>query len=467
MLRNVAVIQRKTIGFALTIAGFLAIAALTLTPNPGGARPSASLCLVCGSYGGTDVVLNILLFIPFGFGMRLSGLRPRRAFVIAALTSLAIELLQIHVVVGRDASLGDLVSNSLGGAIGIGLASCWRSWLLPNARVARRLMSAGLALWLLILAGSAWGARPSLTRLTYVGHWASLTGPGPLFTGKVIDVSVGHAPLPWNVIANSGDLRRWLLAGSPLRATVTLGSPIDGLVPITRITDISRTEIIMLGQQGRDLVFRMRTHASDLRLRDPAVRIENAFPSATADAQAPLAQPDTLRIAGGYTGRSYRVSVIGPRMAASREIRLSPGLGWSFFLPFSYASGRVTVWLTALWLGGLLLPIGFWAARAADKPRRRVRGARGTPPAALYAAVIAAAAVSIAIGLGLVPLIFGELPVQWWAWVACAAGAIAGAAFGHLTLAAEDRGSSRGATSGEPRVTADELQANGGPRMNA
>ncbi|HEX6967008.1 MAG TPA: VanZ family protein [Gemmatimonadaceae bacterium] len=443
MRRNVAVTQRKTIGLTLAIGGFAAIAALTLTPNPGADQPGPSLCLVCGSYGGTDVVLNILLFIPFGFGLRLAGTRAWRAFVVAALTSLAIELLQIHVVVGRDASLGDLVSNSLGGAVGIALADHWRSWLLPSTRAARRLMSAGIAAWLLILVGSAWGVRPSLTRFPYWGHWASLDGPGPLFTGKLVAASVGRAPLPWAPISNSGELRQWLLHGDPLRATVIPGAPIDGLAPITRITDIRSAEIIMLGQQGRDLIFRMRTHASDLRLRDPAVRIENAFPDSAADASHVRTQSDTMRIAGGYTGDAYRVSVNGPRMVASRELRLGPGLGWSFFLPFSYASGRVTAWLTALWLAGLLAPMGYWAARAAAVEEPRVFGAMARPiPAAAPRLVVATSlVVMIVLGLGFVPRMFGEEPVQWWAWAACAVGGMLGAALGQLTMAAEGRGS--------------------------
>jgi len=438
VLRNVALIQRQRIGLAIAVAGLFAIAALTLTPNSGVQQPSPSLCLVCGSYGGTDVLLNILLFIPFGFGLRLWGVSARRVFVVACATSLAIELLQIQIVVGRDASFGDLVSNSLGGWIGIALAGCWRACLLPPPRLARRLMYVGTAIWLIVLAGSAWAARPSPTRLSYWGHWASLSGPGPLFTGKVISASVGHAPLPWAPIANSGVLRRRLLSGEPLRATVLQGAPIDGLAPIARITDIRRTEIIMLGQQGRDLVFRMRTHASDLRLRDPAVRIEHIFPDSAADARAAGASFDTLRIAGGYVRGAYKVWAIGPKLNVSRELRLGPGLGWSFLLPFSYASGRVTLLLTALWLGGLLLPVGFWGARAAAEYEPRIAGSttERSREHAPRIALIGTLAMAILAGLGLVPLIFREPPVHWSAWLASAAGAAAGWGLGWTSRAA-------------------------------
>ena len=428
-------IPRQRIGLAIAIAGLLAIAALTLTPNRGAEQTSPSVCLVCGSYGGTDVLLNILLFIPFGFGLRLWGVSARRALVVACATSLAIELLQIQIVVGRDASLGDLMSNSLGGWVGVALAGSWRSWLLPSASRARGLSAGGVVVWLLVLAGSAWGARPSPTRLTYWGHWASLSGPGPLFTGKVISALVGDAPLPWAPIANSGVLRRRLLSGAPLRATVLPGAPIDGLVPITRITDIRHTEIIMLGQQGRDLVFRMRTHASELRLRDPAVRIENIFPGSAADAGDQRTSSDTLRIAGAYTGGAYRVWAVGPGIHVSRELRLGPGLGWSFLLPFSYASGRVTLLLTAFWLGGLLLPIGFWAGRAAAEcgPRIAEDAKAASPPEAPRIAVIGMLAAAILVGLGLIPLLFNELPVHWSAWLACTAGAGMGWGLGRLS----------------------------------
>jgi hypothetical protein len=352
-----------------------------------------------------------------------------------------IELLQIDVVVGRDASLGDLVSNSMGGAIGIGLAARWRSWIFPESRRARWSMRAGALLWLLVLAGSAWAVQPSLSRRTYWGHWASTSGPGPLFDGRVIRAAVGRATLPWNPIANSRALRDRLLHGhQPLQAVVIPGGPIDGLAPITRITDITRTEMVMLGQEGRDLVYQMRTHAGDLRLRDPAVRIENAFPDAAtvAAARAQHATLDTMHIAGAYTGSGYRVWMTRAGETTSREVRLGPGLGWTLLIPFDYASGGTTRLLTALWLGALFLPIAYWGARAAadDQEWSAMLDERTRQVGAREAAALVFLAATIVLGLWLVPLLLGEPPVHWSQWLACGAGGVVGWWLGRWSLTA-------------------------------
>ena len=103
----------------LSALGLVAIAILTLRPVPTQAAASAStplLCLVCGSNGGADVFLNLLLFAPLGVGLRLAGWRWRSVVATAALVSFAVELLQFTVVTGRDASLSDLVTNTTGAA---------------------------------------------------------------------------------------------------------------------------------------------------------------------------------------------------------------------------------------------------------------------------------------------------------------------------------------------------------------
>jgi hypothetical protein len=437
-------IQQRTFGQIITIASVAAIAMLTMTPSSSSQPAGARVCLVCGSYGGTDVLLNMLLFIPFGVGLRLAGVRSRHAILLAAATSLAIELLQIRVVVGRDASLGDLVSNSVGAWVGIELAAHWRAWVLPYARHARRRAHAGALLWLVVLAGSAWAARPSLSRTMYWGHWASTTGPGPLFDGQVIRASVGGVILPWNPIPDSRSMRRRLLRGhQPLEAVVRPGAPIDGLAQITRITDIRRRELIMLGQSGRDLVFRMRTHASDLRLRDPAVRIDNVFPDSATVATARQRRHDAepVRIAGAFTGQAYRVWTTSGGGTTSREVRLGPGLGWSFLIPFSYAAGGVALLFSAVWLGALLLPVAYWSARStADaRPPSVKRESLANASASRTVTMLGMLVATIALGLGLVPLIFHEAPVHWSAWLGCGLGATAGWGLGRASLAAAGR----------------------------
>jgi glycopeptide antibiotics resistance protein len=121
----------------ILIVSLLGIAALTLFPFrfdfsrglPGNTSP-----FFLGSFNkGTsilDVFLNVLLFVPFGFGIA-SQLRFRNrswaltfvlAFAGGAICSYCIEFLQIYVP-GRDSGWEDVITNSTGAIVG-----CWVFW---------------------------------------------------------------------------------------------------------------------------------------------------------------------------------------------------------------------------------------------------------------------------------------------------------------------------------------------------
>ena len=82
-----------------------------------------SLCLLCGDQSILDAVLNSLLFIPLGLGLRLAGMSRRRAFAIGLVTTITVETLQLGIP-GRDTSLGDIFTNSFGGLLGICVPTC-------------------------------------------------------------------------------------------------------------------------------------------------------------------------------------------------------------------------------------------------------------------------------------------------------------------------------------------------------
>jgi VanZ like family len=112
----------------LSLAG---ICFLTLYPfrfvNQHSARFLFPFCLDGWGKGiyALDIFLNILLFIPFGFGLaeklRERGRSKVAAFVIVyavgALLSYAVELMQIYIPM-RDSGWGDVITNSSGAAIG-------------------------------------------------------------------------------------------------------------------------------------------------------------------------------------------------------------------------------------------------------------------------------------------------------------------------------------------------------------
>src|ERR1051325_8870346 len=108
----------RFLGIALATVAAVAIAWLTLTPAPVPDVHVDLTCVVCGPIGVADLLANVLLFLPFGFGLALSGLSWRKVAVIALGVSASIELTQYFAVTGRFATLGDLLTNTAGGTLG-------------------------------------------------------------------------------------------------------------------------------------------------------------------------------------------------------------------------------------------------------------------------------------------------------------------------------------------------------------
>ncbi|HEU4642455.1 MAG TPA: VanZ family protein [Gemmatimonadaceae bacterium] len=351
----------------------------------------------------------MLLFIPFAFGLRLAGVPRWRAFAIAAGTSLAIELLQWHVIVGRDASLGDLLTNSAGGAVGIVLAERWRALVFPAVPEARRVAWWWLAGVAIALAATSWGERTSLPHTIYWGQWKPELLYMDRFPGTLVRSSVGSFPFPRGAMGNSGAFRSLLLSDSALvTAEVIPGGRTARIAPIVSVFDWQRTEIFLLGQKGADLVFSIRTNAARSLVRNPAIRLRGAFSAGRGGMG--WGDGGAMTVRGGVVDRSLVAEAERGGVRREWRVPLTPGLGWSFFLPFDYAFGPETPWLSALWLAGLFLPLGYWGARVA-RERRETGGA-----------MVAAAALALAVAGPLA----GERAAAWWEWGGALAGALAG-----------------------------------------
>jgi hypothetical protein len=414
-------------GARLAAAGALFIGLLTLWPVRGaveqvGATPP--WCLVCGDTGTVDALLNLALFVPLGFGLRLAGWPLRRAVLLAASATLLVEILQMKVVPGRDASLGDLVTNTLGGWLGWSLQSVWRRLAHPGPREARRLALGGLAAWLALGTLTGWALERSFPGVVYRTEYAPPAGE-TRFSGRVLAAAVDTLPLPRGVVGPSRELVAHLVADS-VRFGVTLvsGRPTTADAPIVGVYNrdgrIWSNDILVLAQDGRDLVFQMRLRTRDLRLRTPTLRLADALPGRAGD---------TLRIAGGFWGdRLHAATTHGAGAGEVRElvVALSPNWTWALLLPFERPLDESAPWLTAAWLVGVLLPLGFWAGRAA-----RI--------AALPAPAVVAAGVAAGL-VGIPPLL--RLPaVAWQEWAGAAAGLAAGGALAWARARRARRGS--------------------------
>jgi hypothetical protein len=383
-------------------AGLVVILAATLTPEPSQSRAAEATplwCLVCGEYGGVDVLNNILLFIPFALGLRLAGAPSRTVVFAGALLALGIETLQLFAIPGRDASLSDVLTNTLGSWLGAVAGNHWRTLLRPRGRRARQLAGLASAGWLVLQVGTAVLLRPGIADGPFQSEWRPDT-PGRLpFSGEVTSASVSGMEVAPGAVDSAGELSRRLSRGRiSVRLEIRAGDTASHWSTVYRLTG-RHGPLLQIDAWRSDLVFQPPARAQLLRLRAPRLLIENALAPSAEVTLIARERHDTL---------SGQPSPIPGRQAIHV---LSPSQSWTLISPFLYAYGREARLVTGCWLGLLLSLIGYWWTQALGWPRGP-----------------AAASVAVCLGLGLVPLIFRYPSVHWSEWLGALLGMLGGCA---------------------------------------
>ena len=196
--------------------------------------------------GTLDIFLNILLFVPYGFGfaecLRERGKSRAAAlgitFLAGALLSYSVEVLQFYIPI-RDSGWGDVVFNSTGSVLGALVYEFGGAAIL---RVASRIESAFVT-WLnwrwlivvLILYVGVWlGASIPLQRQARIDDWAPnpmlLIGssaaeePDSAWNGKVFEVEFWNRALP-DRVARAITTGRPEETSAPLASYNLWGSP--------------------------------------------------------------------------------------------------------------------------------------------------------------------------------------------------------------------------------------------------
>lgn len=404
-------------GWAITSASLAAIAFATLLPEPG-IPVESHFCLVCGSLGGLNAVLNVLLFVPLGVGLGLLEVRGKRALFLMLTLSVLIEAAQLAVIPGRSSTIGDVLTNALGGALGFAIGGRATLLLRPPPHIARNLTLAWVAVWLTIQAASSFGLALSLPDAQYFGQIAPVLGNFAAFRGQVLVASIGAIQIPSAALADGREVRQRLLEGATFAATVVPAEPPRKTAPVVRLADGGRNEIVLLAQNGGNLIFSIRTGAAALRLRPAVFVLTNAFPQAAS--RVALADP-TLRISGRY--RPTDVMMIAQSESDRRDdhIRLAASLGWTFWLPSQWAieGTRAEQIFSWLWLALLAVPLGYWSFGVNSRPRT------GGFPTHLATVSLGAAAL-LGTGLFLIPQAFGLSGATFGDWLATAGGVVLG-----------------------------------------
>jgi hypothetical protein len=407
----------RRVRFGVTAAALVAIALATLVPEPG-THHGSHLCLVCGSFGGVDTVLNVLLFAPLGVGLALYCGQGKRALLAMFALSVLIESLQL-LIPGRDATIGDVVTNTFGG--GIGFAACRYAlvWLRPSPRAAARLVAVWCAAWLIVQAVSNFAFLPSIPDGKYYGQLARYLGDRPVFRGRVLSATADDLVIPNTAFADSRAVQGSLREGATIAATVLPAGPTPGVAAIVRVADAEQREILLLGQDGKSMVFGIRTGASLLRLRPPYFAVADAFPAGTMTGRILNTSP--VRVSGRYTSGHVRLTVQSGTGIHDRQFQASASLGWTTILPFQWLiqGTRREVALSWIWVALLLVPLGYWGAHSAELLHR--------PRMLRMTALGLAGFLLLCTGLVVLPRFMGLEGASLSEWLSAAIGCLLGA----------------------------------------
>ena len=400
----------------MSIASLVGIAFATLQPQAPGVIES-HVCLVCGSLGTVDAVLNVLLFAPLGIGLALYGLRGKSVVIAICVLSAAIEIIQFLFVPGRDSTIGDVITNTVGGAVGVAVVRYAAVWLRPGPRAATRLAAIFATMWLTVQAISSFGFVVSLPPLLYYGQIARALGHFAVFSGLVVGAQVGEARLVDAPLENSAQVRYELLRGADVATRIVAGAPPNGIAPIVRVVDPRGREIVVLAQEGRDLLFGVRTGAASLRLRQPYFALGQVVGSAESDA---LARDDTLTLSASYDSKGVALTAERDHAKYRKHIPITSSLGWVMLMPFPWAV-RGTPWEAALgmiWIALLLFPVAYWGSTS-------VLSSQSATPRRLLG-VAASASLVLYIGLFVIPHIFGIRAASVRDWLAALTAIVGG-----------------------------------------
>jgi hypothetical protein len=307
--------------------------------------------------GTVDVLLNIALFVPFGaalaWGRAFSLRNGTRALVAALVVSTVIELLQLSVTRGRDASLSDIVANALGGVLGASVAhegtwsvATWRrlSWMLALAASA-------------VLLFGQWALKPAVPRLTYYVQWLPQRPSYVPFNGTLQSFALDSIPLtPGGVLQPRALLDEFFEGRIHLRARVTPGAAPHGIALIARLS-LASGEIVMLGRAEDALVFRYRANATGAGFRSPIFALSGAFPAEQPDAALQL--DAALR-----PGRVTMNASNDRGVRQGRSFAITTARAWALLLPWNVAVGGGGQLIDAAWLALLFGVVAYAAARA-------------------------------------------------------------------------------------------------------
>jgi len=320
------------------------IAAATLLPE-NSAAVGSGLCILCGDRGLADAILNCLMFAPLGLSLRLAGVRLRTVVLICFATSMLIEVAQVSIVAGRDATLGDVATNTLGGWLGAVAARGLPLLLHPTSRQAWRLLVAASVLSVLPAALFSLLTQPSVPVGDYWGQWNHQLGDNPPYKGSVIAASLGSVQVPPNRVDTSAVVQWALETRRPLELEFVVAAPPARPATLFSIGDARERELLWVAVDGADLLVRWRMRSADLQLDRTTFRLAGAMQGSRAGVVV------HARIQRAHD--RVTAEVAGRRTTA----RVRTTAAWTLLWHHERLSTVTSALLSAIWMALLSIPV--------------------------------------------------------------------------------------------------------------
>jgi hypothetical protein len=150
-------------------------------------------------------------------------------------------------------------------------------------------------------------------------------------------------------IGDSEWARSALLAGAPIEIQATGGPPVPALASLFSVYDENQAEIVLVGPDRDDLVYRCRSRASAWRLDQPDVRL--------AGAMRGIADGSALAVRTWLPTPGNRCLEVNGQAACG--LGMTVGSGWGLLFYAEWFPSWLRLLLTMCWAGALALPLGF------------------------------------------------------------------------------------------------------------
>ena len=291
-----------------------------------------------------DILRNLILFgVPAAFTRRW---KTQHVLLTAALVSISIESLQ-NLIPGRVPSILDVLANVLGAWIGHHVTVWYVNAPAERWRKHRALYLGWVAITTLALVIAPVAFTPHLPVTPWYVHAPPQLGHLEPYSGKLLEAKlngqpVQNGPLPVGVLASDFSIAHRL----EIRGEAgPLPSQLSGLF---YITDDSGREVALLGLQGTNLFYRLRSLGDHWGLESPRLWWRGAFP-AELDRGAAF----VVRVEQSNTETCLEVN-------SQRQCRRAVPFqeSWQLWLPSRALGVDVDHELGRWWLMALFLPLG-------------------------------------------------------------------------------------------------------------